>query len=206
MKKDRFNELVGIFKRLTVENQLRLIEFMGSDISLYDVEPRYKNQLKAAYRLLNCIEQKLHSQEKDAELAEMISIVETLSINQLMELLDKVSELVYRFDEENKQEATEKLCEAEGHVFSKWKKHKYNRYVSPVEAHGIDGLWGSDRPHDPTIPIPTTDWRRTCDRCGHTEIVEVEPEEVKEERLAKFQQARVRRLQKELENLQSDKR
>ena len=36
MKKGRFKELSGIFKRMSFENQLKLIEFMAADISLWD--------------------------------------------------------------------------------------------------------------------------------------------------------------------------
>lgn len=205
MKKDRFNELVGIFKRMTIENQLRLIEFMATDISLYDVEPKYKNQLKAAYRLLDCIEKKLHSQKKDAEFAEMMNMVETLSINQLMRLLNEISKLVHEFDADNKQETAECMCETEGHVFSEWKKREYNEYISPVEAYGIDGLWGANNPHARTIPVPITDWLRTCDRCGYEEIVREEPTEVRDVRLAKEKSARIRKLKKELQELEGSK-
>lgn len=201
MKKDRFKELSGIFQRMTVENQLRLIEFMAADISLYAEDSQYKNQLKAAYGLLDCIKQKLHNQEKNAEFAEMMTILDTLSASQLMGLLNKTSKLIHKFDADNKQKEAESMCKTEGHVFSNWKENRFTNYISPAEAYGIEGLLNGGT--EPTIPVEKVEWRRTCERCGYEEIVREEPEEVKKERLTKAKDARIRKLKKELKDLES---
>ena len=202
MTKDRFNELNGIFQRMSVKNKLKLIEFMAEDISLYDEDECDRKYLKTANRLLNCMKERLHSQKKDEEYAEIMTIIGTLSVEQLMDLLSEVSKLVREFDADNKHNEAVSLCDEEGHIFQEWRKHEYTRYVSPLEAYGMEGL-AAPNPHSPTIPIPIPEWIRTCERCGFEEIVEREPPEVRNARLAKEKKARIRKLKKELRKLEN---
>ena len=201
MTKDRFNELNGIFQRMSVKNQLKLIELMAEDVSLYDEDESDRKHLETANKLLACMKERLHSQKKDEEYAEIMTVIGTLTVEQLMKLLDKVSKLVRKFDADNKHNEAVSLCDEEGHIFQEWRKHECTKYISPVQAYGIEGLMMSC-PHKPDIPIPITEWIRTCERCGFEEIVEQEPTEVRNARLAKEKKERIRKLKKEIRELE----
>ena len=89
------------------------------------------------------------------------------------------------------QEDKEKICQQEGHTFSKWKHNKWPEYIDTV----------IDHQHVHNYPIEHENWERTCSRCGFVEEVEHEPQELIDERKEKNKKARIKRLERELKKI-----
>lgn len=66
-------------------------------------------------------------------------------------------------------------CQNEGHIFGKWKHKTWTTYSDTVIDHQIV--------HD--FPIEHEDWERVCTRCGFLESMDVEPQELADERREK---------------------
>lgn len=108
----------------------------------------------------------------------------------LKSFLEKVSECEKDFSHE---EAV-KICNSEGHQFSKWKKTTHVSYEDAWIDHQLI----------PNYKIENVVWERTCERCGYIDSVEQEPQEVIDEKKQKRKQAEINRLERRLQKLKED--
>lgn len=108
----------------------------------------------------------------------------------LKSFLEKVSECEKDFS----YEEAVKICNSEGHQFSKWEK------TTHVNSEGAS----SDYQLISDCKIGNVVWKRTCERCGYMENVEQKPQEVIDGEKQKRKQAEIKKLELRLKKLKED--
>ena len=201
MEQERLKELSSTFYKMSLENQLHLIELMAGNLDNCFPESSEEKQLKLAKKLLKNISGRLEEARKDASLAETMALLDTLSVSQLVKLLNSFSNNVHRFAAKNRQKAAEDKCRKDGHIFGQWEVKKYKTYISPAQAHGIEGLLNGGK--RPTIPVEHTQWHRTCERCGFIEKTEQKPQELVDAEAMENKSKEIQRLRRRLKKLES---
>lgn len=128
------------------------------------------------------------------ELISALKSFKGLPLKYQLSILKSFLKKVKECEKDFSHEEAVKTCENEGHQFSKWKKAINVSYEDVV----ID--------HQPihNYKIESVVWQRTCNRCGHIESVEEEPQELADERRERRKKAEIKRLERKLQKLKED--
>ena len=132
-------------------------------------------------------------EDKDkAKFEEIVEKIKDLDYKHKIKLLKTIGSDVNRILKQIEQKKIEEKCKNEGHTFSEWKYFIDKKTVV-----------GGDLGDRQKFMIDEKRWERTCLLCGFKEIVYKEPECVKNIRLKKEKQERIKQLKKELKSLQN---
>lgn len=194
------NRWVNNYSNLEPDDQLIVAEAIVTELrdneNLLDLEDEYNNEKSIIVRkFFELIKQKAKLSQKSKKYEEIFDKYESLSEKNKMKLFDKIYPIILKYYGIQEQENKEEICKQEGHVFDKWKKSTWIEYIDTV----IDHI------HVPKFGVEHKIWERTCSRCNLVEKTDYVPEEVITERKEKNRIRKIKRLEKELQELKSNK-
>ena len=129
-----------------------------------------------------------------SELGEALKSFNILSAKYQLIILKSFLEKVNECESDYFKDEAAKMCNKEGHQFSKWRKDVVVDY---------EDVW-IDHQLIPNYRIEKTVWKRTCSRCGYVETVEKEPQELIDEENQKKKQVEIKRLERRLKKLKEE--
>ena len=186
------------YNGLDPDNQLVVAEAIANELKNNEMtfnEDEYdKEKSRVIREFFNSIRNNARKSEEFKEFADIFERYESLSQDNRKKVINEVFEIVVKYLGIQEQEDKEKICQQEGHTFSKWKHNKWTEYIDTV----------IDHQHVQNYPIEHKNWKRTCSRCGLVEAVEHEPQELIDERKEKNRKARIKRLERELKKLENE--
>jgi len=187
------------YNSLNPDSQLVVAEAIANELknneSYLDAEDEYDEKKSRIVReFLNSIINNSRQSEEVKKFADIFKEYENLSQNNRKKVINEVFKIVVKYLGIQEQEDKEKICQQEGHTFSKWKYNKWTEYIDIV----------IDHQHVPNYPVEHENWERTCSRCGFIEKVEHEPQELIDERKEKNKKERIKILERELKKLKSE--
>lgn len=139
------------------------------------------------------IESKIESNPNENIFVEAMIDFKQLPLNYQIEILKSFSRKVDECKASYLHDQAVIECLNEGHQFSKWKKITWTTQEQVFDA-GPRGY----------VDVDHINWERMCTRCGFKETVEHEPQELIDARKEKSKQAKIKRLERELNRLKNE--
>ena len=186
---------------MSLENQLELAKILEEKLKLnkksinksdnYNMD--YSSQL--ALFLENYVSQS-NNREAITKVQTILSKFKKLSLvsqNRVIEII--IPYLLHTINAIAKEDDINN-CSKFGHMYSdnSWERREWTTYEPVVIDHQMCENY----------PIAHVKWERTCPNCGFTEEVLTEPEEVKAQREQEEKQAKIKKLQRELNELDKE--
>lgn len=186
---------------MSPDNQLELAMILIEKLKLNEniIKKSDKYNMHFSSELLFLLENYVSQNKNKKEATKVLTLLSKFknlsSVNQhkiielvIPYLLSTVSDVVKEDNINN--------CSKFGHMYNddSWKRSEWTTYETVV----IDHQKCED------YPIPHVKWERTCPNCGFTEEILTEPEEIKVQREKEEKQAKIKKLQRELNELDKD--
>ena len=125
---------------------------------------------------------------------EILKHFKELSVHKKEKVITELESLVDKYYKKEIQEQKEHICQNEGHIMGEWEKSEWTSYEDGWIDHQY--VYGIKCHHE--------GWSRICERCGFKEAVTEEPEEVRINREEQEKQQKIKRLEKELNELKGN--
>jgi hypothetical protein len=189
MKVDRW---ILNFKSLTVENQLKVIKAINEEFGSYtfDIENKTFNIIDFFEIFVNGLD----DLEKLKELKDILKRFERLPDERKVKVIEGFAKSIIRHEQLEEQYQKEETCKREGHLFTEWNYHEWTTYEDTWYDHQLIE----------NFPIHHQEWTRKCTRCGCCEKETGEPVEVREKRIKKEKEEKIKNLELELKLLKGE--
>ena len=176
-----------------VEVALAIAEFIKRGRSSINFREFEEERLDAMDEVLHVLSM-MEDEKKFLSTTNILNNFRALPQKKRLEIANSTYRYIEGCYEETMRERNENICNMEGHTFGKWVRHTRSGSTDAV----IDHQFAKNMPYE------YTEWTRTCTFCGKVETTRIEPEEAKEERLEKERQDKIRKLKRELKELEGE--
>ena len=193
-KKERW---LSKFEELEPEEQLEVADFIREELDLnveiaedegeeYNI--LYSRKVEDFFeKFIDCLEAEDIAKKNLDKLKKFDSLNEKNKKKVILELSKIISKYLYLEEIDNKK----KICNNEGHDFTKWTTNKWTTREYFREDHC-------------EYDVEHIAWTRSCKRCGYVESVENEPQELIDARNEKAKQNKIKKLKQELKKLEGE--
>ncbi len=172
-----------------------ITELQDNELALNEEEDDYdRKKSKIVRDFLSTYIEKANQVEEWKEFSAVFKSFDTLSATNKKAVIDVLFKTMKSYILIDAQERLFEQCMRESHVFGKWEHRTWTTYEDAV----------IDHEHIPNYPVEHEQWERKCTRCGYIEKVDIEPQELIDERKEKNKQKRIKQLETELKRLKEE--
>ena len=189
---------INNFKSLDPDQQLEvsiaIMNELKDNEEYLDIDDEYNNNKSKTTRVFfNKLVENAETKQDLKKIQKIFGHFQSLTKERQERVIESITSSIEKYFQEQKQEQKERTCQREGHLMEEWQYYTWITLEDDIIDH--------QKVHN--IECRHEEWRRTCTRCGYTEISKQVPKEITIIRDEEERQAKIKKYEKELRRLKN---